>query len=317
MKFTKFLWLFLSIILASTVLLTACGDISKKDSESTELISKDQEISGEDGGISWSLKNGVLTFSGKGKMTDYKYDSKPWKAYIVSIKKVVIEDGIESIGNDAFSYCVNLKDVSIPDSVTSIGKMAFENCESLGSITIPDSVTTIGESAFCFCLSLKDITIPDSVTSIGKMAFENCESLGSITIPDSVTTIGESAFCFCLSLKDITIPDSVTSIGDLAFQNCDSLKGISVSKNNKNYCDVDGVLFDKSVTELVQYPCGKASESYVIPDSVTSIAKFAFSGCDILKDIYFNGPIPRWNAFGFNECKIPDSITVHCTDGDI
>ena len=204
MKFTKFLWLFLSIILASTVLLTACGDISKKDSESTELISKDQEISGEDGGISWSLKNGVLTFSGKGKMTDYKYDSKPWKAYIVSIKKVVIEDGIESIGNDAFSYCVNLKDVSIPDSVTSIGKMAFENCESLGSITIPDSVTTIGESAFCFCLSLKDITIPDSVTSIAKFAFSGCDILKDIYFNGPIPRWNAFGFNEC------KIPDSIT-----------------------------------------------------------------------------------------------------------
>ena len=181
--------------------------------------------------LTWTLDaDGTLTISGTGAMKDYDNGDNPSPVYNNSdVKKIVIEDGVTSIGVAAFYNCSNLTSITIPDSVIGIGAYAFSGCEGLTSITIPDSVTSIGNSAFSYCISLTSITIPKSVTSIELAAFYNCSSLTSITIPDSVTSIGRSAFYKCSSLTSITIPDSVTSIGETVFGDCSSLKTISLS----------------------------------------------------------------------------------------
>ena len=86
------------------------------------------------------------------------------------VTNVIIEEGVTSIGFQAFRGCTSLTSVTIPEGVISIGDCAFEFCTSLTSVTIPDSVTTIGNYAFAGCTSLTSVTIPDSVTSIGEVA---------------------------------------------------------------------------------------------------------------------------------------------------
>ena len=134
-----------------------------------------------------------------------------------------IPQGIETIGEFAFSDCTSLTNITIPNSVTSIGNSAFYDCSSLTSISIPESVTSIETWAFRGCSSLTSISIPNSVTSIRPGAFFNCSSLISIPIPNSVTSIGDNALARCSSLTSISIPDSVTSISDGAFNNCPNL----------------------------------------------------------------------------------------------
>ena len=155
--------------------------------------------------LTWTLDSeGTLTISGRGAMTDYSNDSKaPWFNSCSSIKSAIIESGVTSIGNYAFSGCSSLKSVTIPDSVTSIGTGVFGGCSSLTSVTIPNSVTSISENAFRYCDSLTSVTIPHGVTSIGDYAFCDCTNLTSITIPESVTSIGYSAFSSCENLTDV------------------------------------------------------------------------------------------------------------------
>ncbi|MEE0122464.1 MAG: leucine-rich repeat protein [Streptococcus salivarius] len=181
--------------------------------------------------LTWKLyEDGKLTISGTGAMKDYNADDNLSPAYNNSdVKKIVIEDGVTSIGDAAFYGCSSLTSITIPDGVTSIGDAAFSDCSSLTSITISDRVTSIEPYAFYNCSSLTDITIPDSVTSIGNWAFAFCSSLTSITIPDRVTSIEEYAFYNCSGLTSITIPDSVTSIGESVFDNCTNLTTISLS----------------------------------------------------------------------------------------
>lgn len=78
---------------------------------------------------------------------------------IGNFEKVIISNGVESIGDFAFASCSKLSEIDIPDSITTIGKWAFALCSSLSKITIPDSVTSIGEGAFINCTSLKTIYI--------------------------------------------------------------------------------------------------------------------------------------------------------------
>ena len=183
-----------------------------------------------EGNLTWKLyEDGTLNISGTGAMKDYNDDDNPSPVYQNSnVKKVVIEKGVTSIGNYAFSGCLGLKSITIPDGITSIGDHAFDSCINLRSITLPDSITSIGMWAFYNCWNVSSIIIPDGVTSIEDFTFNSCISLTSITIPNSVTNIKSSAFHNCADLTSITIPDSVTSIGYAAFSNCDSLQTISL-----------------------------------------------------------------------------------------
>ena len=124
---------------------------------------------GTTGDCSWTLdENGVLKISGNGEMDDYFFESAPWGE---NIKKVIIENGVTSIGEDAFSNCKSLSSITIPNSVVSINQYAFYNCSSLTDISIPDSVTDIGYCAFCNCQNLKSVEIPENVSFIGDYAF--------------------------------------------------------------------------------------------------------------------------------------------------
>ena len=180
-----------------------------------------------------------------------------------------------------------VKSAVIAEGVTSIGSYAFDDCKSLTSVTIPDSVTSIGDSAFC-----------------------NCKSLTSVTIPGSVTRIGEYAFSKCESLTSVTIPNSVTSIGWGAFSNCAALTGIRVAEGNSHYSsDASGVLFSKDKTTLVQCP-GAFSGSYAIPNSVTSIGDYAFSGCSSLTSVTIPDSVTSIGKWAFSECKSLTSVTI-------
>ena len=176
--------------------------------------------------------------------------------------------------------------------VTKIGDSAFKGCTELTSITIPDGVTDIGNNAFSGCTSLETVTIPASVTYVGNSAFYGCTSLKSVTIPESVTYIGGYAFAECYSLKYADIPANVSGIGASPFYNCRSLENINTDEANKWYTTVDGVLYDKDKTELINYPAGKKDSSYVIPEGIRTIREKAFYGC-----------------LNLCELTIPDSVT--------
>ena len=268
---------------------------------------------GENVTYSFVSSTGTLTISGTGAMKDYNnndYTSQiPWYAYRSSIKNVVINNGVTSIGDGAFSGCTGLTSITIPNSVTSIGGYAFSGCTGLTSVTIPNSVTSIGGYAFNRCTGLTSITIPNSVTSIGDYAFESCTGLTSITIPNSVTSIGEWAFDGCTGLTSITIPNSVTSIGEWAFSSCTGLTSIYVAEDNLNYASIDGVLYSKDKKTLIKCPEGKTG-SITIPNSVTSIGRQAFRDCTGLTSVTIPNSVTSIESSAFFGCTGLTSITI-------
>ena len=245
-----------------------------------------------------------------------------------SLQSVTIPNSVTSIGYEASSSCTSHQSVTIPNSVTSIGYEAFSSCTSLQSVTIPNSVTSIGNSAFSGCNSLQSITIPNSVTSIGYYAFSSCFSLQSITIPNSVTSIGDGAFSGCVSLQSVTIPNSVTSIGDRAFIRCKSLQSVTIPNSvtsigggafsgcnicfficNSTYFQNDDVcLFNKDKTAIVSRI--KDCVNYIIPNSVTSIGDYAFSGCESLQSITIPNSVTSIGKHAFEQCNSLQSITI-------
>ncbi len=161
----------------------------------------DKEYSADD--FKWILDDdGVLTISGSGDMPYYDLlkDDVPWKEKRASITKIVVKDGITSIGDCSFMFCDSLNEVELSDSITNIGEYAFASCGNLSSITMPKSVVIIEKSAFSNCKALTDITIPDSVIDIEDESFILCTNLTVVKISENVTRIGKMAFSGCDNL---------------------------------------------------------------------------------------------------------------------
>jgi len=212
----------------------------------------------------------TLTVSGTGAM---KAGTVPSGDREDVIKRVVIGNGVTSVGNAAFYNFSKLASVTIPNGVTSIDEMAFLDCSSLTSVLIPNSVMSIGELAFGRCAGLMSVTIPNSVTSIGKQVFMDCKGLTSVTIPNSVTSIGIQAFMGCKSLTSVIIPNSVASIGEQAFSNCTGLTSVT------------------------------------IPGSVTSIGKQAFVSCTGLTSVRIGNGVTSIGDEAFGYCPKLTSVT--------
>lgn len=190
----KKLFLLLTALLAAALLL---GAPTAQAAESSDSGSAGDTVT-------WTLDNkGVLTISGNGKMT-----SHPWlEDYAKVIKQVVIEEGVTSVYNYAFSGCSSLTSVSLPDSLTEICDFAFENCSSLESIVIPEGVTYLEWHTFGWRSNLKNVTLPVSLTGIRSSRWSwNPPSTASVTTPLPSVKIWLRSQCRKASAMWVPVP---------------------------------------------------------------------------------------------------------------
>lgn len=152
-------------------------------------------------------EDGVLSFYGKGKLKRADYLLSIEKDYI---KKIVIGEGITSLGKNSFTYFPNAKKVILPSSLKKIGENVFSYMSALETIKVPNSVISIGKGAFSDCDLLKKLDLPDSVTSIGKSAFSNCGSLKKLVLPASLKSWKKGIAQDCPSLSTIINHSKVT-----------------------------------------------------------------------------------------------------------
>ncbi len=161
-------------------------------------------------------------------------------------------------------------DLSTVNAV-SIAAGAFADKTSVASVVFPDGLKYIGESAFKGCAALATVEFKDGIESIGKSAFSGCTSLTVANFPNSLVSFGDEAFFGCSSLQTVTVGKGLSDFGISPFANCETLKTITVDAENPYYCDVDGVVFNKNMTALIQCPLGVENSRCTIPYTVTSI----------------------------------------------
>ena len=228
-------------------------------------------------GITWRVENDqVLTISGQGSMPD---DLRPWAIWRDSITSIVVGEGINSIGRNAFAGMNAVTAVSLPSSLTSINQYAFSDCGQLAAITIPAGVTQIGHSAFANCRSMNSIILPDTVYELGENAFAECAALQQIQLPKSINCIPRGLFCGA-GLTSITVPAHVDTIGYGAFGRCGELTEVS------------------------------------LPAALNTIGSDLFEGCDKLTDIYYPGTTDDVLkiVIGVNNSKLINAVW-HYADG--
>jgi hypothetical protein len=184
---------------------------------------------------------------------------------------------------------------------------------NITSLNIPPTiegfpVTRIADVAFDYTHgNLTSVVLPASVTHIGNAAFLST-NLQTIEMP-GVTHIGHSALSDCDSLTSVTLPASLISIGDSAFTGCSSLTSIPVDPQNPNYASLDGVLFNKAITELLSYPIGNPATTYTIPQGVEIISIRAFESTS-LSSITFPDSLISIGDATFLNSKFLTSITL-------
>ena len=197
--------------------------------------------------------------------------------------------------------------------------IAKSSGEYSGEVVIPESVVhegttysvkSIGYSAFYGCFGLRSVTISNSVTSIGDYAF-SYSGLTSVTIPNSVTSIGKYAFYYCQSLTSVTIPNSVTSIGNNAFMDCSGLTSVHIS-DIAAWCNIEFSRTDSNPLYYAHYLYlnGEEVKDLVIPNSVTSIGKYAFRNCSGLTSVTIPNSVSSIGDYAFGSCSGLTSVTI-------
>lgn len=200
----------------------------------------------------------------------------------------------------------NPKDGDTTYTLIQIGNLAFYRCEEMTSLSLPSSITSIGENAFDLCMKLTTINLPESLEFIDDGAFSMCTALKSIIFPKSLTYLGDCAFCKCNSLTTVSIPASLITMGVAPFSDCASLTEIQVAAGNPNYRSIDGVLYNKAITTLIQCPAAKTAID--IPDTITEIGAIAFGDCTKLESINLPMSIKTIGDCAFAGCSSLSSI---------
>ncbi len=256
--------------------------------------------------ITWTLSSdGTLSISGTTRMregektasftTGWNRDSKIRDA----VKKIVINEGVQSVAirgfeyfnnleevvlpstvkkvcRSAFSNCPNLKKINFPEGLTQIDMFAFYGDESLETIDLPSTLESLGEASFYCCRPVKKISIPEKITVIPKDCFAGCNSLEELTLPDGLISIEFQAFTH-LDIKKIEIPDTVTSIAKNAFIGCDLMEEVVISDQSQL----------TSIGENAFYECS-ALKSFSFPDGVTTVESGVLAYCSSLSEVDLN-----------------------------
>ncbi len=288
--------------------------------------------------LTWELDGDVLTISGTGDMDSYGNigNLAPWHDYRENIKTVKINEGVTSIGDQAFYSFIQLQKIYLPNSLNKVYDSPFYhssysfdiyiyslemwcnlkypdgmgwegdhylyyNEKILKEFNVPKSITEIGDFAFRD-INISKVILHDGITKLGKLAFYNCEYLTSISIPENVSYIGASAFQGCKCLTSVSVPENVSYIGESCFSDCNNLYKINLPDKLKS---LENSLFS-GCTSLTKIN---------IPSNLEIVSDYTFHWCTSLESIKLPGTVRKIGERAFNHCTslteimVPESVT--------
>ncbi|MBQ8540337.1 MAG: leucine-rich repeat protein [Clostridia bacterium] len=298
--------------------------VSDIGGEEAEIVDSGTDTNG----IAWTIDvNGVLTFSGTGAMQDYADMTESPFYNNTDIKKVVIEEGVTSMGDYVLYGCESIAEIALSDSIEIVGFAAMHSCSSLENIILPERLCEIRNNAFYGCSGLKEVIIPESVKVIPKRCFMKCESLANAVLHDGITEIGEDAFRECASLKQIELPEKLTTVGKNCFRDCTALENIvipvavqTVNKGAFRGCTaLESAEFKNTLAEAEQdlfYECSNLT-TVVLPVGIEIIGDAVFCGCEQLSYVYFSGEESEWLSVEVgDDNEVLASATIYYTESE-
>jgi len=257
-----------------------------------------------------------------------------------------IPNGVTSIGSDAFKGCTNVVSVTIPKTVEGVSWGTFSDSGIQSILVDPENRDFTSIDGVLFSkygtelhayppkkeLLTRRYNIPEEVNEVWHYAFRNVHNLTSIHIPGNVGFLGNDAFEGCINLIEVDLLKRRFNDNRRVFYKCPRLKYICVHKyedtssvGNSIYTN-EWVLFDGPVTytkypkdgekiewvvhRLMRYPEALEQDSYVIPQGITNILEYAFSGQNHLKSITLPASITEIGEGAFERCRV--DLVLHC-----
>ncbi|MBO4910095.1 MAG: leucine-rich repeat protein [Lachnospiraceae bacterium] len=300
----------------------------------------------DDGTVRYLYDNNTktMTIFGSGDMTDFSSpgneiqskNAAETKTYQDKTTKIIIEDGVTSIGGFTFygfkaleeidisddvtyigsnafnpniDYAESLKNLKLPSKLKKIGTGCFRNNLGFTELIIPDSVESIGDYSFCNCRGLTKVKLSSKIKEIPKAAFEDCAFLEKIDIPSGVELVGEEAFDSCWELSEVNLPDTLKTIGKNSFRKCFKLNWITIPDSVTTIFGMDedptySVFTNYSKVEIFANP-GTAGAEYALQKDnlLLNISPATVSG---LKTMTYTGKELKQSftvSFGTKELK--------------
>jgi len=249
-----------------------------------------------------------------------------------------LPDGIANIPENAFSECSELVSIEIPASVTEIRKLsffdcsklvtvtfaegselnsiwaaAFEDCKKLASITLPSSVLAINDNAFLDCKALEEVVIPEGIVSVSSSAFDGTAVATTEYEGARYLAIGENTYAILLNLvsgaESCKVNAGTTILASGAFEGS-SLTALTADEGSVKYT-AEGNCLIYGETLVI------GIKTSVIPASITTIAPYAFAGCNGLTEITFPENVKFIAKGAFAGCKGLTSIVIPATVEEI
>ena len=322
-----------------------CATLGERKGEASVDAGESRRVFGRDSSGTcgpWCIWNytqstNTLVISGNGTMDNYQSSGEaPWFDIKASVKSIVINEGVTSVGSYAFYCAYYLTSVTFPSTVASIGYLSFDHCISLESVEFPSGVISIDRDAFSYCSKLETVIISSSVTSVGSRAFGCCNSLKEFVVDgDNPFYISVGGVLFnktdprglalvqypCGMSNEYNVPDGTAIIGSFSFRACQNVTSVSIPSGVEliegyafyECSDLESVTLPSSVMSIgiyAFYGCASLSSQILIPAGVTAIASSCFQNCRSLTSVTIPPTVTSIGSHSFNGCSSLLSITI-------
>lgn len=268
----------------------------------------------------------------------------------MALHELVIPGNVQEIGDNAFNGSIQLSSLTLSEGIRVIEEMAFSNCSDLKEVLLPASVERLGDGVFADCLAMTQIavapeseyfvvrdnilyskdlstllhypagkeeqefTLPEEVRKIAGLAFASNYFLSEVTLGDHLEEVGSYAFARCSSLTYMYLPAQTTRLGVSPFHDCTMLLEIEVDPSNPYYSSIDGVLYNKDQTQLIQYPAGLSEDFYKVPDTVREIAENACYDAQDLEVLKIPEGVRKIGDMAFAFCDQLRDVEIRVAD---